>query len=82
VKMFTIDVPNGILLVAHAAIVARSEASRKVVSPNQSPSKPFCSASRLISGMRGEGSSPLPLNNMLVDIAFCGACLSLVKSLT
>ena len=68
VKTLTMDVPSWIFFVEHAAIVASIEASRRVVSPTHSPSKPFSSARRLTSGNRSEESSPFPLNMRLVDI--------------
>lgn len=69
----TIDVPKGIALVEHAAIVASTDASLSVVSPNHSPSKPFFSASELSVEMCCELRSPLPLNIMLTDKVLCVA---------
>jgi hypothetical protein len=86
VKTFTIEVPSWIRLVEHAAIVASVEASRSVVSPTQSPSKPFSSARRLMPGIWVEESSPFPFNMRLVDIgsrsANEGADKSLAKLFT
>jgi hypothetical protein len=65
--MLTIDVPSCIFLVVHAAIVARMDASRSVVSPNHKPVKPFLSTVKAISGTRPERISPLPLSMTLTD---------------